>query len=355
MAFDGKTALKYRLILLEGDFASERKKALDAIVEAAGLAEGDAFDRESITSNEKPFAEWISSASTTPFMANRRCVIVRNIYRITPEDASESLSLNYLAELPESALLILVGDDEAVTKEGGKDSKKENPKLTWRKVVERSKGLVVKFVMKDTNSGKNLQDIAKEGGKKLSPRSMSLLLEMTANRLDRAEEELEKLIIYVGDAPEIQPDDVKRSVTPEPEHNVFQMLDACWRGDASRALAQLQRLRGMTRSFDDEARRLVPLFAAQLRTLWQARGIVERMGVEWELESKPIGKMNDYARRKSVENVQRLSFPQLLECLKAVRLANGHLTAQSLGVDSVEVIEQMILSLCQIAKNRKIA
>lgn len=354
MAFDAKVALKHRLIFLEGDFASERKKALDSLVEAAELSDADAFDRESITASDKPFAEWISSASTTPFLADRRCVIVRNVLRVHPDEASESLSLDYLSMLPDSALLILVADDETSAKENYQDAQKDRA-APWRKTVQKAKGLVVKFTMKDANANKNLIDIAKCGGKKISPRAMSLLLEMTTNRLDRAEEELEKLILYVGDAPEIQPDDVKRSVTPEPEHNVFQMLDACWRGDARRALEQLQRLRGMSRDFEGEVRRLLPMFAGQLRNLWQARGVIEKSGIEWELESKPIGKQNEYARRKAIENAQKLSYSQLLECMHTVRFSNTRMTAQSSGVAPEEILEQMILDICQIARNRKSA
>ncbi len=353
MSVDANEYLKHRLIFIEGDFASERKKALDAILEAAQLAEEDAFDREMIMANDKPVGEWVSAASTVPFLADRRCVVIRNVLRVDPEDADLQPSLKQLKSLPESALLILVADDEV--RKDDDVSKQASLAGPWRKAVKAAGGHVVAFTLEAAKGGRNLQDLVKSAGKKLSPRTQGYLMEMVANRPDRAEEELEKLILYVGGNQEITVEDVKRSVTAEPEHNIFQMCDACWRGDAGRALAQLQKLRGQTRDFHTEAIKLIGFFAMQLRNLWQARGSIERNPDGWEPEKGGLSKMKDYPRKKAIENAQRLSFAQILQCQMALREANALITGQSLGVSSEEIIEQLILRLCQISSVRRSA
>ncbi|MBL8068268.1 MAG: DNA polymerase III subunit delta [Armatimonadetes bacterium] len=352
MPFDAVAALNHRLILIEGDYASERLRALEAIIAAAGLDEPDAFDRETVIASEKPFAEWVAAVETVPFMAERRCVVVRNVNRVSPEDASESLNLDCLKTLPESALLILVADDETKVKDDNSRAERASP---WRKIVQASKGMVAIFTVKEGASSRSLPELAKASGKKLSPRTASLLTEMVAGRHDRAEEELHKLILFVGDAPEITPEHLKLSVSPEPEHNVFQMLDACWFGDARGALTQLHRLRDRSRDFDGEARRLLGLVASQLRVLWQARNSVEKASPEWEPEERNLTKMKDYPRRLALQTARRLDFPTLLECMEAVREANRLLTAGSQGVEPVEIVEQAVLKICQTARSRRSA
>ncbi|MFM9872563.1 MAG: DNA polymerase III subunit delta [Fimbriimonadaceae bacterium] len=353
MTVDAVGALKHRLILIEGDFASERKKALDAILQAADLADDDAFDREMIMASEKSIGEWISAASTVPFLADRRCVVVRNVLRVNPDDEELKNTLSQLKSLPESALLILVADDEV--RKDDDVSKQAGLAGPWRKAVKAMGGHILVFTLESAKGGRNLQDLVKASGKKLAPRTQNVLMEMVAGRPDRAEEELEKLILYVGSAQEITVEDVKRSVSAEPEHNIFQMCDACWRGDAGRALAQLQKLRGQTRDFQTEAIKLIGFIAMQLRNIWQARGFIEKNPQGWEPEKGGLSKMKDFPRRKAIENAQRLSFTQILECQLALREASALITGQSLGVDSEETIEQLILRLCQISAVRRSA
>lgn len=350
---DVGAALKNKIIFIEGNFASERKKALDAILAAAELADDDAFDREMIMASEKAIGEWVSAVSTVPFLADRRCVVVRNVLRVDPEDEELKSSVKQLKTLPDSALLILVADDEV---RSDQDMNKQTTLAgPWRKVVKSLGGHILAFTLDSVKGGTNLQEVARSAGKKLAPRTQGFLMEMVANRPDRAEEELEKLILYVGESSEITVEDVKRSVTAEPEHNIFQMCDACWRGDAGRALAQLQKLRGQTRDFHTEAIKMVGFFASQLRNLWQARGSIEKNPDGWEPEKGGFSKMKDYPQRKAIENARRLSFDQILQCQNAVREASALITGQSLGVASEEIIEQLILKICQIATVRRSA
>lgn len=348
MAFDPAVALKHRLLLIEGDFASERLRALDAVLQAAGLAEADAFDRETIVASDKPFSEWVASSQTVPFLADRRCVIVRNVDRVDPAEAAESLSLDTLSQLPESALLILVADDET----GAKSDARSERMSPWRKVVQKAKGHVASFAVKGA-SDRNLTDLAKAAGKKLPPRTANLLMEMVAGRQDRAEEELAKLVLYVGEAHEITAEDLKRSVTPELEHSIFQLMDASWAGDARTSLEQLHRLRDQTPNFNNVAHSLLAFMGGQIRTMWQARGAIENSLEGWEPQERGLSKTHEFPRRKAVQRARTLDYRTILACQKALRKANAQVTAGSFGVDNYEVIEQMILSFCQITGRRR--
>lgn len=345
--------LEFRLIFLAGNHASMRKKRLDEILVAAELADADAFDRESIISSEKPFAEWVSAASTTPFLAQRRAVIVRNIFRVTPEQASESLSLKELENLPPSALLIFVADEE--TKTDDSRNVKSDPAAAWKKVVKASGGLIIQSDLPDKKNVRSVQSVVQDSGKKINAQAMNQLLEMVAFRGDRAEEELEKLILYVGDHHEITVHDVRACVTPEPEHNIFQLCDSIWAGDAARALQELSRLQGQTRDFRKEAMGLISFMIGQVRMIWQAKSSIEDSGTRYELTEKPLSKMHSYPQGKARDTARKLSYEQLNQFNLIIRKANGHLTAGSQGDTPEETIEQMILELCQVARRGRSA
>lgn len=353
MAKSELNPLDYRLILLAGDYASMRKSKLDEILRLADLHEPDAFDRESIISSEKPFAEWVSAAATTPFMSDRRAVIVRNISRVKTEDAAESLRLSELKNLPPSALLILVADEEA--KAADSRETQGDPLAAWKKVVKENDGLTIVSNMPDKKNVRSVQSVAQAAGKKIGNQALNALVEMVGFRADRAEEELEKLVLYVGDAREITIQDVKNCVTPEPEHNIFQMCDSLWVGDATRAIKEMNRLRGQSRDFSTEARRIIPFIVNQVRTLWQAKSFHEDGAGVWELKEKPLSKMHEFPQGKAKDMARRLSYEQLQGFMLALRSANAQLSAGAEGRKPEEVIEFLILTMCDIARSRKSA
>lgn len=349
MSADYAKIAKNRVILIDGTHASQRRAAVQALLEQVQLAEADALDKETIIAGERPFGDWIAAVSTIPFFSDRRCVIVRNILRIEVDKANDSLSITSLKSLPDSSLLILVADDEP--------SADERPKTAvntaWRKAVKDSGGAVLTFeVTKEKNSG-GIRTIAQKYGKKLSNPAASLLLEMVAGRTDRAEEEIQKLALFVGDSEDITEDDLKQCVSPEPEYNVWHMLDAMLQGDSKRALHQFLLIKSQTRDFRAEAQRMIPLLTGYFRTLWQARGYVEASGQnlkEWEPSEKGFSKTSDWQRDKNMRMARQLDFSRLLQCMNEIQQTHSRINGQLPGFTPEESMEQLILKISDICR-----
>ncbi|ARU40687.1 hypothetical protein CCB80_05855 [Armatimonadetes bacterium Uphvl-Ar1] len=81
--------------------------------------------------------------------------------------------------------------------------------------------------MPDKKNVRSVQSVAQAAGKKIGNQALNALVEMVGFRADRAEEELEKLVLYVGEAREITLQDVKNCVTPSRNTTSFKCAIAC--------------------------------------------------------------------------------------------------------------------------------
>jgi hypothetical protein len=67
--------------MLSGDEENPRRRSLTALMDAARPG-GDDYDLETVEAESSPPHQWIASAGTTPFLAERRTVVVRHLLRV---------------------------------------------------------------------------------------------------------------------------------------------------------------------------------------------------------------------------------------------------------------------------------
>src|SRR5258708_539198 len=106
MKLDTDKAVAAPLVLISGDESALRRLALERILAAVGI-QADDFDLQTFEGDSDPI-DWTAAAGTSPFLADRRVVIVRHLLRCDPDRAKGGV----LKGLPKSALLILLADDE---------------------------------------------------------------------------------------------------------------------------------------------------------------------------------------------------------------------------------------------------
>jgi hypothetical protein len=106
LSFSAAKALASRVIMLSGEEEALRRRALTEILRLA-TEDGD-FDLQTFEAGDAEPGEWIASAGTSPFLSARRTVVVRHLLRRDEIDG-----IGGLKTLPESALLVLVADEES--------------------------------------------------------------------------------------------------------------------------------------------------------------------------------------------------------------------------------------------------
>ncbi|MCW5942123.1 MAG: DNA polymerase III subunit delta [Fimbriimonadaceae bacterium] len=353
LLFDAGKALKHRAVILAADESALRAAALKSLVAALGDAE---FDTESVGADEIPPADWLARAGTSPFLGERRTVIVRQLVRAgSPKDAAPDM-VKRLKALPPHALLVFVADEENTSDES---RRKANDKVRgdWSKVVKDGDGFVYDPKPDSRALVETLMQTAKERDRAISRPAAQLLVEMVGESYSRAVEELEKLILFVGDVDRITDKDVKEVVLPSPDWSVFKLIDAVFGRRPNEALRQLRMLMGGQGKADEAAHRnIVPMLSRQLRLVWQARVCVERNvspsnppdDVRAAFPSRPnLGAEKEWQQSRALQTARQTDLPKLARCFALLSDADASLKGALPGFSAMETMERMVLEMIE--------
>jgi DNA polymerase-3 subunit delta len=354
VSFAPEKAIKSRVLMLSGDEDELRRRALQEILTAAGVTKDD-FDLENRAGDDSSPQDWYASASTSPFLSERRTVIVRHLLRRNPDDI-KGLQLK---DLPETSLLILVADEEA-GRDDDRSRKSATYRTKWEKLVKDAGGHVEVFKA-DPKAARDAvkKDIGRLG-KTMSDRSIETLIEMTGGNLSRALGELEKLAIYVGASEQIREADVKEIVMPAREWNVFRLIDSIFSGAIPDALSQLRTMIGGQMKAEEAAiSRILPLMSRQLRLVWQARIClnakcpIDRPTAEARamFPAKPnILDEKPYRQSALAQIARSVSLSQLSECLRLVAETDARLKGGLAGFSGIETMERLVLDMDRLLR-----
>jgi DNA polymerase III subunit delta len=173
-------------------------------------------------------------------------------------------------------------------------------------------------------------------GKAIAESGARLLIEISGNDLQLLVNELEKLITYCGDQPEIAEDDVA-ALASAGEADSFALLGKLRRKELGGALALLQQLvRGGAEPFQ-----LLALIASQYRLLLQIKALPgptsDPNAIAREIKASP------YFVRQCLDGIDRFTLAELKEDLALLLDTNLRLKG---GEQPVVLLEMLIAALC---------
>lgn len=353
--FDPAKALEHTTILLAGDEAGLRRKALDEVLALA--AGGDDFDVEMFTADSSNPTQWLASAGTAPFLSPRRVAVVRNLLRCDdPSPIGE-------VQLPPTGLLVLVADEEAKSED--RDRKSEGSARKWETAVKKAGGASYIFKVDPKDLIVMLRDQAKSGGKQLSPAAAERLSEMCGGSLSRAMDELEKLILFAGQAGAISERDVEDVVVSSREWNVFKLIDAVVKSDAAGALRQLRIMIGSNNKAEGVAfSTIFPMLGRQLKLIWQARAVLDAGGSPDNIPStvasyfptRPnLSAEKDYPRKLAFQFARAVTLRQIHNALEALADADARMKGLEPGFSTSDTLERLVLDLVDALRKRAAA
>ena len=353
MKLDPQKTIEKPLVIVSGDESALRKSALEQLLEAAEVQPDD-FDLQTYEGDSDP-NEWIASAGTAPFLANRRTVIVRHLLR---GDVDKGRATSF--KLPPSALLILVADDES----GDDDRQRrlKSQRTAWEKIVKENGGSQVICNIQQAEVKDLIRSEVAKSDKRISERALEILNEMSGGSASRAIEEIPKLVAYIEPEKTIQESDVREVVMPSREWNVFKLVDSVVDGDVGESLRQLRILVGSPQKAEDAAfRSILPNLSRMLRLIWQARVCVDAgvqpanapESIKSAFPSKPnILSEQEFVRNKAIRAARRMTLSQVAEMLQVISDADVQIKGMLPNFTSMETLEQTVLKMAQIARPR---
>ena len=215
------------LAVLVGDESALKRDVITALHER--LAGGDDMALSSFLGKDADWARVSDELHTVSMFGDHRLVVV---------DAADDFVSRYRGQLEDyaerpAAAGTLILDVAKWPK---------NTRLA-KKVAADGPGLAIECAaMKGAQLSKHLTRLAKDEGKTFGPDAIGLLTTLTGNSLSMLQQELGKLVAYVGDRDQITVDDVRTLVGGWTTETTFQMLAAIRDGQLADALAQLDKL-----------------------------------------------------------------------------------------------------------------
>lgn len=364
MTFKPEAALKKPLVLLTGEEEALRRRALAELLETAGVGPED-FDLATLVADAAPVSEWISSASTAPFLGERRVVVVRNVLRLDPRLVSAAKEnrpardrfVADLKSLPASALLIFMADAEAASDDRQRKLAAAGTALT--KIVTEAGGYVAEFRADPKAAKATIQSEIARYGRKIGPAALDALLAMTGGSASRAIEEVEKLVLF-SEADTITEADVHAVVFASPEWSIWKLVDGVAAGNPRLALAQLRTL--LTAGKKPEAaalEQILPMLSRQMRLLWQARICLDA-GVRPNAappeiargfpEKPNLAREPEYRQTATTNTARGYTAPQIAACLRLLADADAALKGMVDNLSTIDTLETMVLRMCDVVR-----
>ncbi len=344
MSFNIAKALQNRVIGISGGEELLIRRAVADLIVGAGL-EKDDYDLQHLSGDSNPPSEWLGSAGTIPFLAPRRVVVVKNATKAKPEDvSSESLK-----SLPETALLVLVLEEDS----SGDERKGGAKKKAFEKLITQAGGAIFSFELDPKKAKEDIRSEVAKRGKTIHPQALELLTEMVGGSVSRAHEELDKLVLFAAHD-QISESDVRSIVVASREWNIWRMIDTMVQGDIPESLRQLKIILSNKGKVEDVAfGQLFPLISRQLRLLYQGRlcldaGVTPERAGELinAFPSKPnITSISDYQRNSVMRSARNLSLKQLGKAMQHLSEADARLKGMGASFSGMDTIERLVFDL----------
>lgn len=200
-----------------------------------------------------------------------------------------------------------------------------------------------------------------QSGKAVEPQAREMILARAGDELRAVQQELDKLILFVGERPAIRAQDVEAIFADHGEGWIFDLTRAIGDRDAAGALSQLARLLAQ----GEHPLRLLGTVASEIRRLLSARQLLEtdlarvwKRGMSYQQfqqtvlkQGAPLLTRNPYADYMCFQRAERFSLADLSSYMEGLFDADFRLKS-SAGQPSL-VMEKLILGMCLSGQRSK--
>jgi DNA polymerase-3 subunit delta len=193
-----------------------------------------------------------------------------------------------------------------------------------------------------------------QSGKSVEPQAREMILARAGDELRGLQQELDKLVLFVGERPAIRAGDVEMIFADQGEGWIFDLTRAIGERDAAGALSQLARLLAQ----GEHPLRLLGTVASEVRRLLSARQLLEtdfarvwKRGMSYQQfqqtilpQGAPLLTRNPYADYMCFQRAERFSLTDLRAYMEGI--FDADLRLKSSGSQARLVLEKLLLGMC---------
>ena len=270
--------------LLFGEEDRMKEEAVAALVRHVVDADFADFDLEKLNASDSTADSILAAAAQVPFGSERRLVVVRGMeqWRDRGKQSEAERLSEGIARLADSACLVLVA---AAQEE--EDRRKTGVTVKLDNAVKKAGSIVACRAIKGENLLAWVAERVQKEGKRIAPEASEQLVGAVGTEMRPLEQEILKLVSYVGERKTITTLDVGLVVASSPEDVMFTTIDAITRRQTDRALVLLGELHRYDPKPQAVAPKLLALLSRQYRMLWQAKFLAEKRVNPREVRTLP--------------------------------------------------------------------
>ncbi len=318
-----------KIYVVIGDATPLVDGAVDLLIkkglERAGLA---AFNHSTYRASESNGGDAFAAARTLPMMADLRVVVVRDLGEGS-NDFFEAFC-TYIPEQSPSTLLVLTGDRFPKVVKGGR---------AWQAKVKKALKKHGGQILSMTAKGKGpsfAQERASGHGKRLSRTDAELLVQIVGDDLSAIASEVDKLCLFIGEAPEIDEGAIAQCCSALAEAVLWNLTGALARRDADEALSSLHRLQAS----GDDPRKLLGMIVWQCRQLAKMDELARAGASNDTIRQSSRMRWDDF---KAVRPHLGRDFPSAPSLLHRLAAANRDMNSHRAG--AALILEELVLEM----------
>ncbi len=317
------------LHLLHGENGLQRQEALAKIVAGSGLSEDFRDMNTEVLTGAVSAGDLRRACSVMPFLGDVRVVVARGLFSKAKGGAVQEI-MDVLPNV--SPMTHLIFDENRTLP-------KNHPILKRARKVDLQ---VQHFALPDSRAlpGWVIQRTKFHGGR-IDGRAAALLAQNIGDNLRLLDQEIRKLLLYVGDGAAISVEDVRVMVPYVQSADViFQLVDGVGQRDARRAASYLHRLL----SVGEHPLGIFGMIVRQFRLLIQVRWLMDQHYAQSQIASRL--KLHPYVAKKIAAQAERFTPSQLREAYRL--LTEADLSIKTGRVPADIALDMLIAQLTQL-------
>ncbi|MCJ1656237.1 DNA polymerase III subunit delta [Staphylococcus sp. NRL 16/872] len=320
------------IVAVYGEVPELVEKKSNEIVNDFLNEEKDDFNYIKFNLYEHSMSNIIEETLTMPFISEKKAIVVKNSFIFTGEKVSKDLTPNNDQILE---FLNKYDGENLIIFEIYQNKLDERKKITK---TLKQKGKLSKVEQMSEQEIKSwIQNKLYENYKDIKQDALNLFIELTGINFNIVSQELEKIILFLGDRATITKEDVNLIINRSLEQNVFLLTEYIQKGQKAKAIELVKDLIIMK----EEPIKLLALITSNYRLYYQCK-ILSQKGYSGQQIAKTVN-VHPYRVKLALTQVRHYQLNQLLNIID--NCAETDYKLKSSYMDKQLILELFILSL----------
>lgn len=320
------------IMAIYGEVPELVEKKSNEIVESYLNEKKDDFNYIKYNLYDTSFNQIIEEALTMPFISEKKAIVVKNAFIFTGEKVSKDIQPN---NEQVNEFLEKYDGENFIIFEVYQNKLDERKKIT--KTLKKTSKLAKVEQMSEQEIKNWIKNKLHENFKDIKQDALDLFIELTGINFNIVSQELEKIILFLGERTTINKKDVEEIINRSLEQNVFLLTEYIQKGEKYKAIQLIKDLIVMK----EEPIKLLALITSNYRLYYQCK-ILSRKGYSGQQIAKTIN-VHPYRVKLALNQVKHYQLTHLLNIID--QCAETDYKLKSSYMDKQLILELFILSL----------